>query len=81
MPGHVNTMHQSDRSPVNKKRSRLKILRDEYAGGNTELARVLDEVIDLMTLEIEPKLYHFPKSLLHIPRRVPVSPRLRVIML
>jgi hypothetical protein len=34
----------------------LKILRDEYTGENTELATVLDEVIDLMTLDIEPKL-------------------------
>ncbi len=34
----------------------LKILRDEYTGESTELATVLDEVIDLMTLDIEPKL-------------------------
>lgn len=34
----------------------LKILRDEYACDRTELTTVLDEVIDLMTLEIEPKL-------------------------
>jgi hypothetical protein len=34
----------------------LKILRDEYAGDSTELTTVLDEVIDLMTLDIEPKL-------------------------
>jgi len=34
----------------------LKILRDEYAGDSTELTTVLDEVMDLLTLEIEPKL-------------------------
>jgi hypothetical protein len=34
----------------------LKIIQDEYTGDNTELTAVLDEVIDLMTLEIEPKL-------------------------
>jgi hypothetical protein len=34
----------------------LKILRDEYAGNRTELITVLDEIIDLMTLDIEPKL-------------------------
>jgi hypothetical protein len=34
----------------------LKILRDEYTGDSTELVTVLDEVIDLMTLDIEPKL-------------------------
>lgn len=34
----------------------LKIIRDEYAGDRTELATVLDEAIDLMTLDIEPKL-------------------------
>jgi hypothetical protein len=34
----------------------LKILRDEYTGERTELTTVLDEIIDLMTLDIEPKL-------------------------
>ncbi len=34
----------------------LKILRDEYAGDSSQLSTVLDEVIDLMTLDIEPKL-------------------------
>jgi hypothetical protein len=34
----------------------LKILRDEYTGDHTDLTTVLDEVIDLMTLDIEPKL-------------------------
>jgi hypothetical protein len=34
----------------------LKILQDEYAGDSTELVTVLDEVINLMTLDIEPKL-------------------------
>ncbi|MEG4574210.1 clostripain-related cysteine peptidase [Microcoleus sp. N3A4] len=34
----------------------LKIVRDEYTGESTQLTTVLDEVIDLMTLEIEPKL-------------------------
>ncbi len=34
----------------------LKILRDEYAGESTKLITVLDEVIDLMTLDTEPKL-------------------------
>jgi hypothetical protein len=34
----------------------LKILRDEYTGDRTDLTMVLDEVIDLMTLDIEPKL-------------------------
>lgn len=34
----------------------LKILRDEYSGESNQLTTVLDEVIDLLTLEIEPKL-------------------------
>lgn len=34
----------------------LKILRDEYTGDSNELTTVLDEVIDLMSLEIESKL-------------------------
>ncbi len=34
----------------------LKILRDEYTGDRTQLTTVLDEVIDLMSLDIEPKL-------------------------
>lgn len=34
----------------------LKILRDEYAGNSTELTTVLDEVMNLITLEIEPRL-------------------------
>ncbi|MBD1944367.1 hypothetical protein H6F50_18740 [Coleofasciculus sp. FACHB-712] len=34
----------------------LKIIQDEYTGDRTDLTTVLDEVMDLMTLEIEPKL-------------------------
>lgn len=34
----------------------LKIIRDEYTGDRTEFNTVLDEVIDLMTLDIGPKL-------------------------
>jgi hypothetical protein len=34
----------------------LKILQDEYAGDSSQLSTGLDEVIDLMTLDIEPKL-------------------------
>nr|WP_017313934.1 clostripain-related cysteine peptidase [Mastigocladopsis repens] len=34
----------------------LKVLRDKYAGDSDELSKVIDEVIDLMILEIEPQL-------------------------
>jgi hypothetical protein len=34
----------------------LKIIRDEYAGDSTQLTGFLDEAINLMTLDIEPKL-------------------------
>ncbi|RAM48137.1 MAG: hypothetical protein C6Y22_29495 [Hapalosiphonaceae cyanobacterium JJU2] len=34
----------------------LKLLRDKYAGDSDELTKVIDEVIDLMILEIEPQL-------------------------
>ena len=33
----------------------VKNLRDEYTGDNTELSRVLDEVINLIILEVEPQ--------------------------
>ncbi len=34
----------------------LKLLRDKYAGDSDELIQVMDEVIDLMVMEIEPQL-------------------------
>ncbi len=34
----------------------LKVLRDKYAGDSDELTQVIDEVIDLMIVEVEPQL-------------------------
>jgi len=34
----------------------LKVLRDKYAGDNDELTQVIDEVMDLMIVEVEPQL-------------------------
>lgn len=34
----------------------LKVLRDKYAGDSDELTKVIDEVMDLMIIEVEPQL-------------------------